>query len=137
MNPTDEPDIEPEDTGNRSDKTPTKKSGSRRSLNNLRRELSDDELKSPAVQKLLIDDIERLEREEERARDLSEKYHASDKKSGILEEKLTTARSTEVLHIACITIGGVALGAASNTWILGAIGGVLIVAGIIAKAIKL
>ena len=35
----------------------------RRSFAKLRRELSDDELSSPAVQRLLIDDIERLERE--------------------------------------------------------------------------
>ncbi len=134
---TDQPDLEPLDDGGSPEPPQAKAPSSRKSLTNLRRELSDDELKSPAVQKLLIDEIERLEEEAATAKQYVPRFYTADKKSAVLEEKLTTARSSEIIHIACITVGGVSLGATSASWILGVIGGVLIVAGIAAKAVKL
>ena len=53
-------ELAPEDTG---EGTPLSHSKGRRAFSKLRRELTDEELSSPAVQRLLLDDIERLEKE--------------------------------------------------------------------------
>jgi hypothetical protein len=133
----DQPDLEPIADSGTPEPPQVKAPSSRKSLKNLRRELSEAELKTSAVQKLLIDEIERLEDEVAIARQYLTRFHAADRKAAVLEEKLTTFKSIEIIHIVCITVGGVILGVHSENsklWILGAI---LIIAGIVAKFVKL
>jgi len=54
----DNQELAPEEPG---EDVSVSKSKGRRAFRNLRRELTDDELASAAVQRMLIDDIERLE----------------------------------------------------------------------------
>jgi len=64
--------------------TPLSHSKGRRAFSKLRRELTDEELSSPAVQRLLIDDIERLEKENGKLSDYQDSYYTADKKAAVL-----------------------------------------------------
>lgn len=141
---SDLPDIEPPEALDETPQPAIKGSSGRKSFAKLRRELSDEELSSPAVQRLLLDEIERLDTERNELNSFRTKFHDSDKKASILEEKLKSKVSIEVLHVACITVGAAALGYAPSiwqnqptAWMSAIFGVVLIIAGLAAKAVKL
>lgn len=120
-----------------------KKPSSRKSFSKLRRELSDEELSSPAVQRMLIDEIERLDDERTVLSIKADKYHDVDKQLGVLGEKLKSKVSVDILHISCMTIGAAALTYAPSIWqmqptatISAIFGVILILAGLAAKAVK-
>jgi hypothetical protein len=122
---------------------PAKGKSRRKALTSLRRELSDKELLSPAVQKLLLDEIDRLEEENTELAGYRSRFYDADKKAAVLNQKQNINGAHEIISLACITIGGAALGYAPSVWSsqpTGAIslifGLVLVVAGILAKAIK-
>lgn len=115
----------------------------RRSLSKVRRELSEEELKSAAVQRMLIDEIERLERENIDLCDYRDKYYESDKRASTLEEKDKERISTQVLFGVCLTVGAALLGYAPSLWqsqpggwLSIVFGGVLIAGGIASKVVK-
>lgn len=121
----------------------TLKSNKRKSFSKLRRELYEEELNSPAVQKLLIDEIERLERDNTDLADYRDKYYMVDKSKGILEQKLQTNVSQEIISVVCMTVGAASIGYAPalwvnqpSGWIAIVFGSVLIVSGVVAKAVK-
>lgn len=60
---TELPDTEPQETAEGGPQPVLKGTSGRKSFAKLRRELSDEELSSPAVQRMLIDEIERLDAE--------------------------------------------------------------------------
>lgn len=119
------------------------KSARRRSFSKLRRELSDEESLSPGVQRMLFDEIERLESDCEKAAEYRDNFHVVDKRLGVLEEKFKAKVSVEVVHVACITVGAAALGyapaiwTASHGWMVLIFGLILVIAGVVAKAVKL
>lgn len=101
------PDVEPEDSGKG---IPIKRLKGRRAFTNVRRELSDEELSSPAVQRMLIDDIERLEKENFDLLEYQEKFHEADKKScylgGKTEGKCDPRNSFwRLSHFRCCFVG--------------------------------
>lgn len=115
----------------------------RRSLSKIRRELSDDELSSPAVQRMLIDEIERLERENTDLREFRDRFYSADKKAALLEERSKKLLSGEIIFGACLTIGAAAIGYAPAAWsdqpsgYLSLIfGGVLVVGGICSRLVQ-
>ncbi|OHX34409.1 hypothetical protein BJL95_17220 [Methylomonas sp. LWB] len=135
-----QPDIEPEDIGDGNEVSHGK---GRRALRNIRRELSDDELSSPAVQRMLIDDLERLEKEKFELSEFRGKFYDADKKSAILEEKIKSSTSQEVIFSVCLTVGSASLGYAPSVWttqptgyISIAFGIILIIGGIASKVVK-
>jgi hypothetical protein len=122
---------------------PTKLKSRRKALSTLRRELSDKELLSPAVQKLLLDEIDRLEDDNTELAGYRSRFHEADKKSAILEQKHRVSISQEVISMSCITVGGAALGYAPSIWSVQptgslslAFGVVLVLGGIVAKVVK-
>ncbi|QFY43628.1 hypothetical protein F6R98_14180 [Candidatus Methylospira mobilis] len=140
---TDLPDTEPQEILNGVPQPVVKGSSSRKSFAKLRRELSDEELSSPAVQRMLIDEIERLDSERIELASFRTKFHDSDKRAAILEERFKSKVSIEIIHVACITVGAGALGYAPSiwqtqptAWMATIFGVVLIVAGLAAKAVK-
>ena len=140
MAESEKPDLEPEDTGEGALVPQVK---GRRAFSRLRRELSDEELASPAVQRLLIDEIERLEKENFEAIEYRDRYHEADKKAAIVEEKLKTSVAQEVIFGVCLTVGSAALGYAPSVWstqptgwISIAFGVVLIIGGIASKVVR-
>lgn len=140
-----QPDVEPEDTlVTGAPIVASKGNSGRKSFSNLRRELSDEELTSAAVQRMLLDELERLDSECEDLRVIRDKYYASDKRVGVLEERFKSKISLEIMHVTCFLLSGSALGYAASNWgsqptvsMLALIfGGVLAVAGVVAKVVK-
>jgi hypothetical protein len=141
---TDPPDQEPEEppSGGQQQEALKPKSG-RRSFSKLPRELSEKELASPAVQKMLVDEIERLELECSELSSFRPKFHEADKRVGVLEERFKTRISIEIIHVGCMVTGAAALGFAPSiwanqptAWMLTMFGLVLVLAGLLAKAVK-
>ena len=134
-------DLAPEDTGESSAPSSPKKG--RQAFKTVTRELSEEDLANPAVQKLLLDDLDRLETENEEHKRYREKFHDADKRVAVLEEKGKTAVAIEILSGACLTIGAAALGYAKvlwssqpSGWMALVFGFVLLISGIVAKVVK-
>jgi len=115
----------------------------RRSFAKLRRELSDDELSSPAVQRLLIDDIERLEREVAELKELRDRFQEADLRCAVLEERSKKSTAHDVMYGVCLTVGAAALGYAPavwaqqpSGWLSIVFGGILIVGAVWSRAVK-
>lgn len=140
MPPTDRPDQEP-DTPAGSALVPVSKS--RMSLTRVRRELTDDELGSPAVQKMLIDEIERLERESSELADFRDRFYDADKRAAIILEREKKSISGEVIFGVCLSVGAAAVGYAPAVWstppqgpIALVFGAVLMIGGIVSRLVK-
>ena len=137
--------LEPEDTGD-GEALPHGKG--RRAFTNLRRELTDDELSSTSVQRMLIDDIDRLEKEKFDLKEYQSRFHVSDKKASILQEQLDSSLkssvSQEIIFGVCLTVGAAAMGYAPVVWdenkptgeLAITFGVILIIAGIVSKVVK-
>lgn len=136
-------DQEPTGVASTSGPEPAKSRSSRKALSALRRELSDKELLSPAVQKLLLDEIDRLENEQVELSGFRTRFHDADKRAAVLEQKNSINIGQEIVSTACITIGGALLGYAPSVWAnqpTGALalicGAILVVLGIVAKVVR-
>lgn len=115
----------------------------RRALASVKRELTDEELASPGVQKLLLDMLQRAEEENAALKPFRDKYYEADKQKGILEEKLKLHVAFEVISTAGIAVGAAAIVFAPFAWAHepdGAIalgfGIVCTIGGIVAKVIR-
>ena len=109
---SDQPDVEPRGRADASNGT--KKS--RRALGNLRRELSDEELQSPAVQKMLLDEVERLEAERDEWKELGERFHERDAQVGILQKRLKAAKGLELVQVGTLATGSLLVGYVPAVW---------------------
>src|ERR1043166_5032236 len=78
----------------------------RQSLSRLRRELSDEELASPAVQRLLVEELETLEKEKAELLGYRDRFHAADKEVAILQEQKARSLAGEIISTACLDVGG-------------------------------
>ena len=86
-------------------------SSSRRlSLSNVRRQLTDEELTSPGVQKLLLDMLEEAENECVNLKNYVSSYHSADKRAAILGEQLTRDKKIDVFFGVGVGLGGAILG---------------------------
>lgn len=106
------------------------------------RVLSEEEMNSSAVQKLLLSENDRKDREIDRLKSIEDLYYKRDKDASILEEKLKQSTGAEVLFTVCET-GGSALAGVSGIfwnytggWILLVIGVLFIIGGILFKFVK-
>lgn len=122
----------------------TKQKRLRKSLSSARRDLSEEELSSSAVQKLLIDEVERLEDENQDLDYYREEFHKADKRASIFEERHRRVISQEIISNGCLVVGAAALGYvpslskdATTATIVAVFGGILVVAGIWAKVVRL
>jgi len=136
-------ESQPDDTGARPT-PPQQISKIGRALSNVKRELSDEELSSPGVQKMLLNELERLWRENEELSGYRNEFHEADKKVSVLEEKLKRNIALEIVSLSCIAIGAAALVYAPvawdhqpNGWIAVVFGGLATIAGVGAKAVEL
>ncbi|MES2727771.1 MAG: hypothetical protein V4643_11755 [Bacteroidota bacterium] len=105
----------------------------------LRRELSDEDLTNQAVQKLLLNEIDKLEVRVAELERVEEKFHLVDKEKAVLDEKVKTLNAMEILYSFCLAIGSGLLGIASlfdKGWIFLVAGGILIIGGILSKFVK-
>jgi len=146
MSETAQPDEEPEEpkAAQKEDGDDNKSKGKRRSYRGVRRELSEEELKSPVVQKTLLDEIDRLDIEIEEVKGFRDKYYDIDKKEAVLREKFTVHKGYEIASTSLVTGGGIILGFISSIWdnqptagIFLVVGSLALIAGIVMKAIRL
>lgn len=91
----------------------------------------------------MLDEIDRLEDDNTELTGYRSRFYEADKKAAIFEQKHTVSIAHEIISVSCITVGGAALGYAPAVWATqptGAIalvfGTVLVLGGIIAKAVK-
>jgi hypothetical protein len=115
----------------------------RRSLSRIKRELSDEELSTSGVQKMLIDEVERLDDENRALQRYRDRYYVTETQAAVLKEKLQSNTAIEVIINAAFAVGAAALGyvpAVWSTqptgWITLIFGGCLIAAGILAKVAR-
>lgn len=115
----------------------------RRALSRLKRELTDEELSSPGVQKLLLDSLERAAEENATLEPFRDKYYESDKQKCILEEKLKTHVALELVSTGCVAVGAAALVYAPIAWANQPDGGialgfgiVMTLVGVVAKVVR-
>lgn len=116
---------------------------SRKAFSKLAVELTDDELNSSGVQKMLLAEISRLESSVLHSEGFRDKYHAAEKYRAVLEEKGKTFLFSEILYSVSLTIGAVILGLSPSIKtstvspvIVGAIGAALIIGAVVAKVVK-
>jgi hypothetical protein len=138
-----QPDQEPNEPSETAEVSANKGTSGRKSFSKLRRELIDEELASPAVQRMLLDEIERLDDALIAYHQYRDKFHACDKQLGALQERFKSKISIEIIHAVCIAVGGASIGYATSNWAVQPVGmlalvfgAVLLVAGFIAKAVK-
>jgi len=112
---------------------------SRRALSRLKRELSDDELSSTGVQKLLLENLLVAEDDNERLKSALEKYQEVHTENAVLKEKLLIHTAAELISDGTLIVGSLALGAVPSVWnhpagwVFISGGAILIVIGSIAK----
>lgn len=140
-------DVEPT-TSNSEGDTHTK--SLRKHFAKLATELTDDELSSSGVQKMLLAEIVRLETEISKIEtaDFREKFHAADRERAILKEREKTLIFSEILYSLGLTLGALLIGLTPSIdsseldsskflqFAIGIIGALLIVGSVIAKVYK-
>jgi hypothetical protein len=116
---------------------------SHRALSRLKRELTDDELGSPGVQKMLLDFLERAEEDNVDLKPFREKYYQTDKQNGVLQEKLRFRTAADIVSMGSLAVGAAALGYAPSVWasqpsgwIALAFGILLTLVGILARVVR-
>lgn len=111
----------------------------KRPYSKLTRELSEEDLSNPPVQKFLLGEIDRLEERIQQLEDFEKQFHENDKERAVLEEKLKTSNAYEILYSFCLAFGSGLIGLtptfefADKGWILFVLGVILLFCGILTK----
>lgn len=142
--PSELPDQEPPSAPSGVEPPKVKPKSGRKSTASLRRELTDRDLSNPAVARLLMDDVERLEQEVAQLPELRTSFHEADKRAAVLDQRLKVNTSQEIVFGVCTTLAGAAFGYAPSVWkddsafgpMSVAVGIVLLVCAFFAKAVK-
>lgn len=121
-------DQEDEDTGNESR---VSRSKALQAFRRIPRELTEEELANPAVQKLLVGNLDRLETEKEEYRVYMERFHEADKKVAVLEQKSRTALALDIIFGGCLTVGGSVIGLSHGLWSHQPFGWIVLVSGVV------
>lgn len=141
MPPNDPDDLAPEEDGGSTAGSDVTKG--RKALRTAKRELTDEELQSSAVNKLFMDEIDRLEAENAVLSDYRERFHKSDRSNGVLEQRIKVHHAFDIISTGVIAIGGAILGltktlvdASVHGSVPVLVGILLIAIGIFAKVVK-
>ncbi len=116
---------------------------SRKAFSKLATELSDEDLSSPGVQKMLLAEISRLESAALYSEEFKGKFHKADKECAVLKEKEKTFIFSEILYSVSLTLGAALIGIAPSITsanyspvVVGAIGALLVIGAVVAKVVK-
>jgi hypothetical protein len=135
-------DQEPPTSQPPPDRQSPKRENERPSLSGVSREVNSREANSPLLAKTLMDDVERLQKEKTELHGFREKFHETDKRAAILEEKNKLIVSQEILSYSLGGIGGAVLGYSLSIlkeplgWLVLVLGVVLLAAGAWAKVTR-
>jgi hypothetical protein len=132
-------DPQPDETG--AQPVASHQAKSRKALSRVIRELTDPELASPGVQKMLIEELEEAQEKSRELESYRDRYHEEARRAAVLEIKAQRSRAWEILSTISIAMGTLIMGHAPTLWrvqpsgwLALICGGVLIVIGIIAMA---
>ena len=109
----------------------TPASGRRQAFRDIRRQLTDEDLASSGVQRLILDELERTEERCETLQTYVERFHEADKRAAILEVSARGEKAIEILFGVGIGLGGTIIGLASSVWQEGHRGGVVLAVGVV------
>lgn len=116
---------------------------SRKAFSKLATELTDEELSSPGVQKMLLAEISRLESAVIYSESFKDKYHVADKDREVLKQKEKTFIFSEILYSVSLTLGAALIGLTPSIKasevspaIIGIVGFLLVGGAIVAKVVK-
>ena len=99
----------------------------RQALSKVRRELSEEESSSPAVQRMLLDDLERLETEASELREFKDRFHATDKDAAVLRQRLRASGARD----GSLAVGAALIGLAPSLWPHPPIGWIVVGLGVV------
>lgn len=94
----------------------TSPSGRREAFRDLRRRLTDEDLASPGVHRLLLDECDRAQAEIEVLAGYRERYHDADKEAAVLRERVRSVTALEVMFGVGVGLGGAIMGLAPLFW---------------------
>lgn len=104
---------------------------SKKTLSRVKLELSDDELSSPGVSKMLVGEIERLGEECEALVVFRDRYYVTDRKLAVVSEQLNKSHAGEIVLTGCFTLGGAALGYVPAIWSTQPVGAIVLIFGVV------
>ena len=117
-------DLEPHEDGT----AQTNRKG-RPALSNLRRELSEEELGSQGVARMLLDALDRSETEVGELMEFRDKFHSADKEAAVAREKLRALVARDVARDVGLAFGAALIGLAPSAWSVQPIGWIVAVFG--------
>ncbi|HUW61910.1 MAG TPA: hypothetical protein VMZ06_12995, partial [Candidatus Bathyarchaeia archaeon] len=91
-------------------------SGRRAAFRDVKRQLSDEELKSSGVQRLLLDMLEQADEALGSLQPYVERFHAADKSVAVMTERLRRNTTLEVFFGVGVGLGGAIIGLAPFFW---------------------
>lgn len=91
-------------------------SGRRAAFRDVRRQLTDDELKSSGVQKLLLDMLQEADDEREGLRAYVNAFHTADKTAAVLGEQVKAQDALDIFFGAGVGLGGAVIGLVPFFW---------------------
>ncbi|UGY08311.1 hypothetical protein [Phyllobacterium pellucidum] len=137
---TEEPDTG--DQGGTNSSAPEPK-GRRLSFGKVRRELTEDELGSSGVQKMLLDELDRMDGAEIELKTMSTRFHETNAALAVSQEKLKTHNAFDIISTGGIASGSLLFGVAFSLqgndklfWVLVALSVITVLVGILAKVIR-
>src|SRR5665647_1516759 len=88
----------------------------RKAYSKVRRELSEEELQNPSVQRVLVNELDRLEDEVTESRHFREDFHKCDKAKAVLEAGKKQNIAVQIVKDVCFVVGGTLVGVAPSLW---------------------
>lgn len=117
--------------------------GRRLSFGKVRRELTEDELGSSGVQKMLLDELDRMDGAEAELKTISAKYHDTNTALAVYKEKLKTHNAFDIISTGTIAVGSLIFGVVFSLqgndkvfWMLVVLSVVFVAIGIFAKVTR-
>ena len=104
--------------------------GRLQAFRDIRRELTEAELTSPGVQKLILNQLVTAQSDCEILQGYVQRYHEADKRAAVLEVKLKTDNSVEILFGVGLGAGFAIIGLAPYFWDQSARGSIALAVGI-------
>jgi hypothetical protein len=88
----------------------------RQAYSKVRRELDEGELQNPAVQRLLVNELDRLEEEVDELRHLRRDFSVCDKERAVLKAARKQHIAVQIIKDVCFVTGGVLAGIGPSLW---------------------
>lgn len=90
--------------------------GRREAFRDVRRQLTNEDLANPGVQKLVLEDLERAEAQCEILQGYVERFHDANTRAAIAEEKLKGSTALEIMFGVGVGLGGAIIALAPLFW---------------------